>query len=89
MDGRYYHAYRSHKVSSRHPRRGVYGYDGERVMSDADDDVVTEIVAAWKKAQGLNVTYRQATGEVRSADNGTYVRLSHGLTDHTGQIGPT
>ena len=66
MDGRYYRAHRSHKVSNRHPRRGVYGYDGERVMSDADDDVVTEIVAAWKKAQGLNVTYWPAIGKVRS-----------------------
>ncbi len=66
MDGRYHHAHRFKKVSDRHARRAVYGYEGERVISDTDDDVVVEVVAAWKKAQGLTVTDRQATGTVHS-----------------------
>ena len=66
MDGRYHHAHRFNKVSNRRTRRGVYGYEGERVISDTDDDVVVELVAAWKKSQGLNVTDRQAGGTVHS-----------------------
>jgi hypothetical protein len=64
MDGRYHHAHRFHKVSNRHSRRGADGYDGDRAISDTDDDVLTEIVAAWKKTQGLNVTFWQAKDEV-------------------------
>jgi hypothetical protein len=41
------------------------GYDGDRAqaMTDTDDDVMAATVAAWKKAQGLKVTDRQAVGE--------------------------
>jgi hypothetical protein len=63
MDERYHHAHRFHKVGNRYPRRGTEGYDGARAVTDTDDDVVAETVAAWKKAQGLNVTYWQDTGK--------------------------
>ena len=65
MDERHQHAHRFHKVGNRYPRRGTAGYDGDRarVMTDTDDDVVAETVAAWKKAQGLNATYWQAIGK--------------------------
>ncbi len=68
MDERHHHAHRYHKVSSRYPRRGAEGYDGDRArsVSDTDDDVVAETVAAWKKAQGLNVTYWPAMSEPHS-----------------------
>ncbi len=67
MDERHQHAHRFHKVGNRYPRRGTAGYDGDRARAvtntDTDDDVVAETVAAWKKAQGLNVTYWQAIGK--------------------------
>ena len=65
MDERHRHAHRIRKVSSRYPRRGTEGYDGDRARAgtDTDDDVMAASVAAWKKAQGLNVTYWPAVGE--------------------------
>jgi hypothetical protein len=69
MDERHQHAHRFHKVGNRYPRRGTAGYDGERARAvtntDTDDDVVTETVAAWKKAQGLNVSYWPDIGEAK------------------------
>jgi hypothetical protein len=52
-------------VGNRYPRRGTAGFDGDRARAviNTDDDVVAETVAAWKKAQGLNVTYWQAIGK--------------------------
>ena len=64
MDERHQHPHRFRKVSNRWPRRVAGGYDGDRAVSDTDDDVAAEIVADWKKAQGLNVAYRQAIREV-------------------------
>ncbi len=65
MDERHRHAHRFRKVSNRYPRRVAEGYDGDRAraMTDTDDDVMAASVAAWKKAQGLNVTYLPAVGE--------------------------
>ena len=65
MDERHRHAHRIRKVSSRYPRRGTEGYDGDRAraLTDTDDDVMAAPDAAWKKAQGLNVTYLPAVGE--------------------------
>ncbi len=65
MDERHRHAHRFRKVSSRYPRRGTEGYDGDRAraMTDTDDDVMAATVAAWKKAQGLKVTDWPAVGE--------------------------
>ena len=58
MDERHRHAHRFRKVSNPYPRRGTEGYDGDRAraITDTDDDVMAASVAAWKKAQGLNVT---------------------------------
>ncbi len=66
MDARNRHAHRFHKVGNRRPWRVANGYDGDRAMTDTDDDVAAEIVADWKKAQGLNITYWQAIGEVNT-----------------------
>jgi hypothetical protein len=65
MDERHQHAHRFRKVSNRSRRRVAEGYDGDRAqaMTDTDDDVMAATVAAWKKAQGLKVTDRQAVGE--------------------------
>ena len=65
MDERHRHAHRIRKVSSRYPRRGTEGYDGDRAraMTDIDDDVMAATVAAWKKAQGLKFTDWPAVGE--------------------------
>ncbi len=63
MDERHQHAHRFRKVSNPYRRRGAEGYDGDRAMTDTDDDVMAATVAAWKKAQGLNVTYWPAVGE--------------------------
>ncbi len=65
MDERHHLAHRFDKVSNRFPRREAGRYDGgrARIPSDTDDDVVAESVAAWKKAQGLNVTYGQDMGK--------------------------
>jgi hypothetical protein len=38
-------------------------------MTDTDDDVVADTVAAWKKAQGLNVTHWQAVGAPHPTHN--------------------
>lgn len=65
MDERNQYVHRFHKVGNRYPRRGTEGYDGARAVTDTDDDVVTESVAAWKKAQGLNVTYWQDISEAK------------------------
>jgi len=65
MDERHRHAHRFRKVSIRHARPLVEGFDGDtQTITGVDDDVVAATVNAWKKAQGLRVVARHIAKRV-------------------------